>query len=161
MKWNKLDERELMIMLKARHCAFGAVFLILAISLLVKCYFLQLPLGYFATEAIALIVGGVIECVMESRRGLFDPDFRPAGKNYFFLSLGSAVVFTAVFAAGRWYREPMFRERPLDLALAAVIMFISLFVLIFAALALYGSYAKYRQKKLEENYEEDEEDGEK
>ena len=150
MKWNQMDERELMVMLRARHYAFLAVFFILAGSLLIKAYILGLPLRDYITEITALIVGGIVEVTMDARKGFFDPSMKPSMKSYSLISLAGALIFSAAFAAGRWLQEPMFRMHLWDWLLpASAIMFASLFLIIFAVMAAYGSYVKHRRKKME------------
>ena len=89
---NRLDEREQQVAAKACQWGLYAMYMVLLPSLVVKSFILQLPLEYFWTEAVALILSGIVQTAVSARGAVFDAFFRPTLKNYLLLSLIPAIL---------------------------------------------------------------------
>lgn len=152
------DERQEQESLRAKRITFCVVFWIVTLSLVIKTYILGLPLGYWVTECIIIFVSAALEIKMEGGKGMFDPYFQPTGKNCLLLSLAGALPLAVAQGIGTWYRYPNVRGDIGVIAAGAAIFFVSIFVLIYLALTAFALYAKYRQKKLDQELDE-EDDG--
>ena len=155
MKKKVLDERQTQAALRSIQWAFRGVLLVLGLSLMVKVFFLSLPPASYATEFTALLVGCAINVGMDLHQGIYDIYSRPGFRSYFLYSLISALFFTAIVIGGA-----LWRGAPSGLALVifAGSNFLLIFVVCYAALALYGVMTKRRQHKLDQAFEEDEEE---
>ena len=156
------DERQEQESLRAKRVTFGVVFWIVTLSLVIKSYILGLPFGYWVTECIVIFVSAALEIKLEGGKGMFDPYFRPTGKNCLLLALAGAAPLAVAQGIGTWYRYPNVRGDLWLIAAGAAIFFVFLFALMYAALTAFAIYAKHGQKKLEQELdEEDVDDGEK
>lgn len=147
------DERQEQESLRAKSIELCAVFWITALSLVIKSYFLALPIGYWVTEVIILLVVAALALWLEARKGLFDPYIKPSRKNCLLISLAAAVPLAAAQGAGMWYRYPQTRDDPAVILACAGIFFVSIFALTYAAHRMTARYAEGRRKKLEQELE--------
>lgn len=153
------DERQEQENLRAKRITFWAVFWIVALSLVIKTYILGLPFGYWVTECVVIFVSAGLEVKLEGGKGMFDPYFRPTGKNCLLISLAGAAPLAAAQGIGTWYRYPGVRDDLWLIAASTAIFFVSVFVLIYLALTALALYARHSAKKLEQELdEEDRED---
>lgn len=147
------DERQEQENLRAKNIELCAVFWIVALSLFIKSYILNLHFGYWVTEAVILLVVAVLTLWLEARKGLFDPYIKPSKKNCLLLSLATAVPLAVAKGAGMWYRYPQTRDDPAAILAGAGIFFVSVFVLLLAGLTAAAHYTERRRKKLEQELE--------
>lgn len=156
------DERQEQESLRAKRITFSVVFWIVTLSLVIKSYILGLPFGYWVTECIVIFASAVLEIKLEGGKGMFDPYFRPTGKNCLLLALAGAAPLAAAQGIGIWYRYPGIRDNIGLIAAGTAIFFVFVLILIYAALVAFATYASHKQKILErELHEEDEDDAEK
>lgn len=74
------DERQEQESLRAKSIELCAVFWITALSLVIKSYFLALPIGYWVTEVIILLVVAALALCWRPARGCLTPISSPAGR---------------------------------------------------------------------------------
>ena len=154
------DERQELESLRAKRITLCVLFWITALSLVIKTYILELPLGYWVTECLIIFVSAALEVKLEAGKGMFDPYFRPTGKNCLLLALAGAVPLAVIKGIVTWYRYPNAREDLGAVIMGTAIFFLFLCALIYAVLMANAIYAKHMQKKLEQDLEmEDEDDG--
>lgn len=147
------DERQEQEHLKVKRLEMHVVLWILAISLVIKSYVMNLPVGYYITECVVLLVVAVIEWKLEAGRGRFDPYFKPTGKNCLLLSLAGAAPFAIAHGIGKWFQYP---EYPAGVLASTLVTFLMLFAAIYFALLGMAIYSKGKQKKLDEELEAEE-----
>lgn len=150
MKKN-MDERELMEMYKIEHYMFWFTFWALFASLIIRVAFCGFNINQIAGEFIVFILMSVISCILYLRKGIYDTWSQPGIKSYFVYSLIFSIL-TTVFVVGRNYYLGYIKEMNdmiITAAVTEVLMFIFLFIVLFAV----GEIAKKRRKKLAEQYE--------
>ncbi len=150
MKKN-MDERELMEMYKIEHYMFWFTFWALFASLIIQAAFCGFNINQIAGEFIVFILMSVISCILYLIKGIYDTWSQPGIKSYFVYSLMFSIL-TTVFVAGRNYYLGYIKEMNdmiITAAVTEVLMFIFLFIVLFAV----GEIAKKRRKKLAEQYE--------
>ncbi len=153
----KLDERQQKEFYKAEHYAFYAMFIILAIIVLIEQFFLGMDFKSTIGESIVLWVGAGTFAFNCLKSGNWDYSLKPSMRTYLLLSFISAVIVSIVFTLGMLYQYEAVRQdiwgRVVPIGLC---MFFSLFIVIFIALAVSGEISKKRRKKLEEQFMDEE-----
>lgn len=159
---SKWDERQKMDQLRAEHYAFWTMWWILTADLVYQTYLMERPFAEVWGETLALVAGGVIGIVLTARKGMWDSRIRFGLAGCLGGSAAATVVFSALYAVGKYRSYEACRENVTGLLLPMTAIFgASIFVLCFAALYLTGKYAERRRKKLEKELEKElEDDGE-
>jgi len=154
----KIDEREAQVMAGACQWALGAVYLVLFPSVVVKAFLLRLPLEYFFTEALALILGDVAMLVRSGSQGVFDPRIKFTARNVLLVSLIPAAVVAVTGCIGLAGKYERFQGEwgAWNLFLAGCALFAFTYLLALVLFLVYGAWSKHRAKKLEESDEEEE-----
>lgn len=153
---NRLDEREQQVMVKAGQWGLYVMYMVLLPSLVVKSFILQLPLEYFWTEALALILAGVVQTAASARGAVFDSFFRPTLKTYLLLALIPAILVAGPswFGLGSKYVQYQQPGGKLYLAAAVGVLFVSSYLLSLAASWAFGSWVNRRKRRLERELDE-------
>lgn len=145
----KMDERQHIDLLKSEQAAFWAMWTILLISIIVQSYILERDVREYAWELTAFITGCIVSIFGTTRKGIWDSWLKPCMKNYLLASLAGTVVFTVIFAIGRYRNNEIFREDVMGKLVPATIIFAAAqFIMIFAVMSLTGVYTKHREQKL-------------
>lgn len=144
-----VDERQELELLKIERTGFWILYIALAVDIMSKVLFLGVSPKQLIGENIAFIAGGITIIIGCTKRGLWDRYSRPCFKNYLIYSLAGSVIFTAFFGA-----VLLIRGVPHAIT-AAAIFGVSIFVILFAVLALMGMYTKKRNDKLDKEYCDD------
>ena len=157
---NRLDERERQVAAKACQWGLYAMYMVLLPSLVVKSFILQLPLEYFWTEAVALILSGIVQTAVSARGAVFDAFFRPTLKNYLLLSLIPAILVAGPswFGLGSKYVQYQQPGSKFYLAAAVGVLFVSSYLLSLAVFWGFGSWVNHRKRRLEREFDEEEEE---
>ena len=155
---NRLDEREQQVAAKACQWSLCVMYVVLLPSLVVKSFILQLPLEYFWTEAVALILSGIEKTAISARGAVFDTFFRPTLKSYLFLALLPAILVAVPswFGLGGKYVQYQQPGGKLYLAAAVGVLFVSSYLLSLAAFWGFGSWVNHRKRRLERELDEEE-----
>lgn len=148
-----VDEREEMEMMKVEHVFFWVVFWGLLVSMFVQLY-LGADFRQIGGEWCVFMIMAVGTVIGELKAGLFDYWSRPGWKSYLTYSVIAAVCVMGISSlrgilAG-WY------DHPADAVLSLSVLGLSTGVITYICLALAGTFTKYRRRKLEEAYEEEE-----
>jgi len=144
------DERQEQESLKAKRLEMCVIFWIVAVSLVIKTYVLNLPFGYWVTEFIVIMIAAVLGWRLEAGKGMFDPYFKPTGKNCLLLSLAGALPVAIAHGIGKWIQYP---EHRAGVFASAAFIFLTLLALIYLLLLAMAAYAKHQQRKLDEELE--------
>jgi hypothetical protein len=151
----KIDEREELEILKVEHLGFNVMFFTAVVSLVIESYIMNCEFKVFAGEFVIVIVGAIVTLIGSLRNGNWDYYSKPNVKNYFLYSFVSAIIFTICFVFGRMRKYDFFQEKYLErIVPVGIIFFFSIFILCFAALALYGSMVKKKREKINKMLEE-------
>lgn len=150
-----IDERQEMELYKIEHVCFWIVFWLLLGSIMIQTMVLNAPFSQWGFEwAIFMICcGGVL--VGCYRKGQWDYYSKPTTKNYLIFSLIGAGVFAVIYAITNYMNNDFFKNDPGILFLLTLFMFALLFAFIFVALLISGTLVKKRQKKLEDEFKDD------
>ena len=156
-KKKNIDERQEREFYKAEHYAYYAMFATVVIIMVIESYFLNMDFKSTIGEIIILMVGACTFLFNCLRTGNWDYHYKPSLRNYFLFSIISAFVIAFIFTIGKAFQYESVREDIWGMAVPiGVVMFISLFLLCFATLAISGEISKKRRKKLEEEFLDDE-----
>lgn len=152
-----VDERQEKELYKAEHYAYNTMFATVVIIMVIESYFLNMDFKNTIGEIIILMVGACTFLFNCLKTGNWDFHYKPSLRNYFLFSVISAFVIAFIFTIGKTFQYESVREDIWGMAVPiGVVMFISLFLLCFAALAISGEISKKRRKKLEEEFWDDE-----
>ena len=100
-------------------------------------------------------IGVIVGCC---KKGQWDFYSKPTTKNYLIYSLIGSGAFALIYAITMYLNSPYFKGNLLALSALTVFIFAMLFALIFAALFITGSLVKKRQKQLEDEFRDDDQD---
>lgn len=148
----KIDEREAQVMAGACQWALAAMYLVLFPSVVVKAFLLRLPAGYFITDALALILGGIALLVRSGSQGVFDTRMKFTAKNVLLVSLVPAAVVAVTGCIGLAGKYEQFQGEwgTWNLFLAGAALFAFTYVGALLLFLVYGAWSGYRAHKLEE-----------
>lgn len=161
MKTNKIkDERIIQLNNKIQSEAFILVIAILALSIFIKAYMLDMGVQEYLTEMIVMIVSIVYLSIRSAMVGYSSMDNLYFGKKFKVISTLLLVVLITIFNGIRNYT--MYGEKYtgiLDVHFLAVIGITFISSLIFVTLILGAVYSieKIGQKRLEKQFDNDEE----
>ena len=161
MKTNKIkDERIVQLNNKIQSEAFILIIAILALSIFIKAYMLDMGVREYLTEMIVMIVSIVYLSIRGAMVGYSSMDNLYFGKNFKVISALLLAVLITVFNGIRNYT--MYGEKYtgiLDVQFLAVIGVTFISSLIFVTLILGAVYSieKIGQKRLEKQFNNDEE----
>lgn len=161
MKTNKIkDERIIQLNNKIQSEAFILVIAILALSIFIKAYMLDMGVREYLTEMIVMIVSIVYLSIRGAMVGYSSMDNLYFGKNFKVISTLLLAVLITIFNGIRNYT--MYGEKYtgiLDVHFLAVIGITFISSLIFVTLILGAVYSieKIGQKRLEKQFDNDEE----
>ena len=161
MKTNKIkDERIIQLNNKIQSEAFILVIAILALSIFIKAYMLDMGVQEYLTEMIVMIVSIVYLSIRGAMVGYSSMDNLYFGKKFKVISTLLLAVLITIFNGIRNYT--MYGEKYtgiLDVHFLAVIGITFISSLIFVTLILGALYSieKIGQKRLEKQFDNDEE----
>lgn len=161
MKTNKIkDERIIQLNNKIQNEAFILVIAILALSIFIKAYMLDMGVQEYLTEMIVMIVSIVYLSIRGAMVGYSSMDNLYFGKKFKVISTLLLAVLITIFNGIRNYT--MYGEKYtgiLDVHFLAVIGITFISSLIFVTLILGAVYSieKIGQKRLEKQFDNDEE----
>lgn len=161
MKTNKIkDERIIQLNNKIQSEAFILIIAILALSIFIKAYMLDMGVREYLTEMIVMIVSIVYLSIRGAMVGYSSMDNLYFGKKFKVISTLLLAVLITVFNGIRNYT--MYGEKYtgiLDVHFLAVIGITFISSLIFVTLILGAVYSieKIGQKRLEKQFDNDEE----
>lgn len=161
MKTNKIkDERIIQLNNKIQSEAFILVIAILALSIFIKAYMLDMGVREYLTEMIVMIVSIVYLSIRGAMVGYSSMDNLYFGKKFKVISTLLLAVMITIFNGIRNYT--MYGEKYtgiLDVHFLAVIGITFISSLIFVTLILGAVYSieKIGQKRLEKQFDNDEE----
>lgn len=161
MKTNKIkDERIIQLNNKIQSEAFILVIAILALSIFIKAYMLDIGVQEYLTEMIVMIVSIVYLSIRSAMVGYSSMDNLYFGKKFKVISTLLLAVLITIFNGIRNYT--MYGEKYtgiLDVHFLAVIGITFISSLIFVTLILGAVYSieKIGQKRLEKQFDNDEE----
>lgn len=161
MKTNKIkDERIIQLNNKIQSEAFILVIAILALSIFIKAYMLDIGVREYLTEMIVMIVSIVYLSIRGAMVGYSSMDNLYFGKKFKVISTLLLAVLITIFNGIRNYT--MYGEKYtgiLDVHFLAVIGITFISSLIFVTLILGAVYSieKIGQKRLEKQFDNDEE----
>lgn len=150
-----VDEREEMEMLRIEHGIYWLTFWALLVSIFAQLLFLNADFRQLAGEWCVFMLMAVSTVASELRGGHFDYTFRPGWRAYLLYSVVAALAVSLINLV-RWSLAGYYTH-PADMLLPLLILMVSAGGITYLCLALAGTYVKHRRKKLEEEYEEDEE----
>jgi len=155
---NLLDERQQQELAQISGRKSSLVFWITAVSLVIKCYALDLSAGYYMTEIIILLAAGGMEIAWSVRAGIYDPYFKPTAGVTAAVSGVSALAVGGAKFIGLWVRRPDLHGNWFwTIGMSAVILAVVVFTLCYFALAVYAAVVKRSQLRQEAEWEEDSE----
>lgn len=148
----KIDERERMEMFKVEHYFFWFAFWGLLAALLIQQLFLGLDFSHVAGEWIVFMVMAVGSCIGYARKGIYDGGIsKPGTKSYAIYSFAGSLLFSIVIGLGMYFRW----KTSIGVTLGCIaICFTFLFALLFVCLWATGTWIKKRRKKLEQVYDD-------
>jgi len=148
-----MDERERMEMYRIEHYAFWALYWSQAVSLVGHKLILDEPFMEHAWEWSVFLIVSVWLVIIDIRKGNYDYYTEPGWRSYLVYSVVTSLVFGAVGIGAGIYKGWIDSARDAVITGAVEVPF--LFAVCYATLALCGTLAKRRRKKLEEAYEEE------
>ncbi len=156
-RWKKVvDEREEMEMMRVEHYMFWFAFWALLVSIFVQLLAMRASFLQVAGEWIVFMLMAVGTVIGELKGGHFDYISRPGIRSYLKYSAVAAVASMGVVLIrgieGGYY------QKPLDAVLSLLISGIFTAGLTFLCLAAAGAFVKRRRRKLEKEFEEEDED---
>ncbi|MBP8031883.1 MAG: hypothetical protein KAY70_05240 [Acetobacterium sp.] len=89
------------------------------------------------------------------KKGQWDFYSKPTTKNYLIYSLIGSGAFAVIYTITMYMNHDYFKDNLLALGTMTAFIFAMLFALIFVALFVSGTLVKKRQKKLEEQFSDD------
>lgn len=155
-KKNVVDERELMEMFQVEHYVCWITFWALLISIFYQLFFVDDSFSQVGGEWCVFMVMAFGILIGNLKGGHFDYSSRPGWKYYLFYSVIAAVA-VGVITLIRGMMIGYYKDWKMA-ASAVGRMGTNTFLITFVLLALFGTYVKYRRKKLEDVYNEDDED---
>lgn len=148
-----VDEREQMEMFRIEHYMYWFTFWALLISIFVQLIFMDAPFHQVAGEWAVFLLTAAGLMIGELAGGHFDYNTRPGWKYYLVWSLLAAAGASGIALLNGivhgWY------ESVSDVAQPLFILGLNTFLITYAVLAAVGTFVKYRRRKLEEKYDED------
>ena len=150
-----VDERQELELYKIEHVCFWIVFWLLLGSIIVQSMFLNAPFSQGGIEWAVFMIscGGVmVGCY---KKGQWDFYSKPTTKNYLIYSLIGSGAFSVIYTITMYMNHDYFKDNLLALGTMTAFIFAMLFALIFVALFVSGTLVKKRQKKLEEQFSDD------
>jgi len=150
-----VDERQELELFKIEHVCFWIVFWLLLGSIIVQSMFLNAPFSQWGFEWSIFMIscGGVmVGCY---KKGQWDFYSKPTTKNYLIYSLIGAGAFAIIYAINMYLNNAYLKDDLLVIGALTAFIFALLFALIFVALFVTGTLVKKRQKKLENQYSDD------
>ncbi len=156
-RWKKVvDEREEMEMMRVEHYMFWFAFWALLVSIFVQLLAMRASFLQVAGEWIVFMLMSAGTVIGELKGGHFDYSSRPGIRSYLKYSAVAAVASMGVVLIrgieGGYY------QKPLDAVLSLLISGIFTAGLTFLCLAAAGAFVKRRRRKLEKEFEEEDED---
>lgn len=152
-KKNVVDERELMEMFRVEHYVCWITFWVLLISIFWQLFLVEASFSRVAGEWCVFMVMSFGILIGNLKGGHFDYSSRPGWKSYLLYS-----VIATVAAGGITLIRGMMIGYYKDWKMAAFAVGrigTNTFLITFALLALSGTYVKYRRKKLEDIYDDE------
>lgn len=155
MKKNKsnLDEMQEMKLLKIEHNGCWFAYWALTAAILIQIVMGHTGIEYIGGECLVLVLLCVYLSVSCVKNGIWDRKLKPNAKTNVWMSLAAGGVMGLV-----WFITSYRNYHKLVGSIATfVFMFVSVFVLCFAALTLTTQIYKKRKNKIENQPEQDEE----
>jgi uncharacterized membrane protein len=153
-----VDERQELELYKIEHVCFWLLFWLLLGSIIIQSMILNAPFSQWGFEWGIFMVGCIGVIVGCCKKGQWDFYSKPTTKNYLLYSLIGSGAFALIYAITMYLNNPYFKGNLLALGALTVFIFAMLFALIFAALFITGSLVKKRQKQLEDEFRDDDQD---
>ena len=150
-----VDERQELELYKIEHVCFWILFWLLLGSIIVQSMILNAPFSQWGFEWSIFMVGCIGVIVGCYKKGQWDFYSKPTTKNYLIYSLIGSGAFAVIYAITMYINNPYFKDNLLALGALTAFIFVLLFTLIFAALFITGTLVKKRQKKLEDEFTDD------
>ena len=150
-----VDERQELELYKIEHVCFWILFWLLLGSIIVQSMILNAPFSQWGFEWSIFMVGCIGVIVGCYKKGQWDFYSKPTTKNYLIYSLIGSAAFAIIYAITMYINNPYFKDNLLALGALTAFIFVLLFTLIFAALFITGTLVKKRQKKLEDEFTDD------
>lgn len=151
-----MDERQQLEVYRIEHVCFWIMFWALFAGVIIESYIMGAGWGQMAVEWIALVVGAigtVIGCV---KKGQWGCTFHPSMKNYILISLFASLAMGIILIIGKYYQYENVRDDIGMLLAMGGIFAASMFVLLFIAFVIVGGLIKRKEKKLADEFTEDE-----
>lgn len=150
-----VDEREEMEMLRVEHYMFWFAFWALLVSIFVQLLVMGADFSQIAGEWTVFMLMAVGTVLGELKGGHFDYTSRPGFESYlrYSAAAGVAVMGMTLFQG---ISEGYYQE-PLDAVLPLLITGIFTAGVTFLCLAAAGTFVKHRRRKLEEEFDEEDE----
>jgi len=152
-----VDERQEQELLKIEHIVFWIAFWALFVSYIVQAVFMDVPFQQYLPELVIFLiccVGILIGCVKKGQWGFFT---RPTPKTYVISSAVGSVVFGLIYGIGMYTQYDAWHDQIGLLILTAAILTVFMFAVMYAVSAWVGRMVKNKQKKLADQYSDDEE----
>jgi len=124
-------------------------------SIIVQSMFLNAPFSQwgFGWAIFMICCGGfMVGCY---KKGQWDFYSKPTTKNYLIYSLIGSGSFAVIYAITMYLNHAYLKDNLLALGALTAFIFAMLFALIFVALFITGTLVKKRQKKLENQFSDD------
>lgn len=154
-KKHVVDERERMEMYRIEHYMFWFAFWALLAAIFGQMIFMKASFVQVAGEWIVFMLMAVGTLLGELKGGHYDYISRPGWKSYLAYSVvGTIAVVFLMLANG--IRQGYYRSFG-DAALVAAVVGGTAFVIFYVSLAVGGELVKRRRKKLEKEFEDEEE----
>lgn len=146
-----VDERQEKELLTIEHYGFWAMYWILFATIMYKSFFAdQSSLG---GEWVAFMVGCLVVVFGCTKKGLWNYTSEPTVKNYTIYSGLFALIFSVLGTVKSFINYPLLKDRFGYAILLFLIIFIGMFILLFATLALTGYLVKKRRNKLAKEFD--------
>ncbi len=157
-KWKKVvDEREEMEMMKIEHYMYWFTFWALLFSIFGQLIFMKASFTQVAGEWTVFMLMAIGLLIGELKGGHFDYTSRPGWKCYLFYAMVAAVAGTLLVCVNSFMRGYFDKSDMGQILTASLITGVNIFILTYICLAAAGAFVKHRRKKLESEYDEEEE----
>lgn len=154
-KKNVVDERERMEMYKVEHYMFWFAFWALLVSIFGQLIFMKASFGQIAGEWTVFMLMAVGTVIGEFRGGHYDYISSPGWRSYLAYSVGGTAAFVLLILLNGMLRG--YYDSIGDMALAVSVSGGIMFVLLYVSLSIGGALVKKRRKKLEEEFDDEDE----
>jgi membrane protein DedA with SNARE-associated domain len=153
-----IDERQEMELYKIEHLAFWVVYWLLLGAIIIQATFMGAPFIEWAFEWFIFMIASVATLIGCYKKGQWDYYTKPTVKTYLFYSLAGSAIFTVVYTIASYFNNDYLKNDLLALFMIALVLFVFLFMIIFALLAAFGLMTKKRQAKLAQEFDEESDD---